>query len=52
MAVIQGLNPEAGKTFKGVADKFGYGVIKAHTVINVFDRYDNKNSVKAMERAL
>ena len=53
MAVIQSMNPEAGKTFNRVADTFMHGVMKvyehADTVIDVFDHYDNMSSVKAME---
>ena len=33
MAVIQGLNPEAGKTFKGVADKFPNGVMTKNILL-------------------
>ncbi len=56
MSIIQGLVTKTGDTFNDIANRFADQMLKcfanADTVIDVFDRYDNVESVKALERAL
>ena len=55
MAVLQSMKPSTTDTFDKHASSYMStmlkGFEKAHTVIDVFDRYDNEKSVKFQERA-
>ena len=55
MTIVQSLQPRVGATFNTLASGYADGVMKvfahADTVVDVFDRYDNPQSVKALERA-
>ena len=54
MCLIQCITPANGSTYNGIANDYNAGVMhsfaKGNTVIDVFDRYDNENSTKTVER--
>jgi hypothetical protein len=55
MSVIQMTDVQNGQTFSDVAKRYKQNLLsgfkKADTIVDVFDRYDNDDSVKAPERA-
>ena len=55
MALVQCMDAKKHKTFGDLATDYCRPLtscfVKAHTVADVFDRYDVKNSIKLAERA-
>jgi hypothetical protein len=54
MAIIQSINGDQFKTFDNLAATYMQGLLQcfseANTVVDVYDRYDNMESVKQGER--